>query len=291
MTPASQAPAAAGAMLTRAIPKSGERIPVIGMGTWQTFDVGESAAERAPLAEVLRRFFAAGGRVIDSSPMYGRAEEVVGELLAELSAQAISAPAFRATKVWTTGKREGIAQMERSLRRMRVDATHPMDLMQVHNLQDWKTHLPVLRDWKREGKIRYLGITHYDRGSFGELERLMRTEDLDFVQLPYSVVDRGAEKRLLPAAIDTRTAVLVMTPFDSGGLFRQVKGKPLPAWAAELDCASWAQLFLKFLLGHPAVTCPIPATSNPDHVADNLRAGFGALPDEATREKIAALVR
>jgi diketogulonate reductase-like aldo/keto reductase len=276
-------------MLTRAIPKSGEGIPVIGLGTWQTFDVGKSAAERAPLAEVLRRFFAAGGRVIDSSPMYGRSEEVVGELLAELGL-ATSATPFRATKVWTTGKRQGLEQMERSRRRMRADAAHPMDLMQVHNLQDWKTHLPVLREGKREGKIRYLGITHYDRGSFGELERLMRTEELDFVQLPYSVVDRGAEKRLLPTALETRTAVLVMTPFESGALFRQVKGKPLPAWAAELDCTSWAQLFLKFLLGHPAVTCPIPATSNPDHVADNLRAGFGALPDEAMREKIAGLV-
>jgi diketogulonate reductase-like aldo/keto reductase len=288
MSPDASASKTPGAMLTRAIPRSGERIPAIGLGTWQTFDVGKSASERAPLVEVLRRFFAAGGRVIDSSPMYGRAEEVVGEVLAELGA--LDTP-FRATKVWTTGKKEGLEQMERSRRRMRADATHPMDLMQVHNLQDWKTHLPVLRDWKREGVIRYLGITHYDRGSFGELERLMRTEELDFVQLPYSVGDRGAEKRLLPTAIDTRTAVLVMTPFESGGLFRQVKGKPLPAWAAELDCASWAQLFLKFLLGHPAVTCPIPATSNPDHVADNLRAGLGALPDEAMREKIAALVR
>jgi diketogulonate reductase-like aldo/keto reductase len=288
MSPDASASKTPGAMLTRAIPRSGERIPAIGLGTWQTFDVGKSASERAPLVEVLRRFFAAGGRVIDSSPMYGRAEEVVGEVLAELGA--LDTP-FRATKVWTTGKKEGLEQMERSRRRMRADATHPMDLMQVHNLQDWKTHLPVLRDWKREGVIRYLGITHYDRGRFGELERLMRTEELDFVQLPYSVVDRGAEKRLLPTAIDTRTAVLVMTPFESGGLFRQVKGKPLPAWAAELDCASWAQLFLKFLLGHPAVTCPIPATSNPDHVADNLRAGLGALPDEAMREKIAALVR
>lgn len=282
---------ASGAMLTRAIPKSGERIPVIGMGTWQTFDVGKDPSERAPLAEVLRRFFAAGGRVIDSSPMYGRAEEVVGDLLAELGELAPSATPFRATKVWTTGKKEGLEQMERSRRRMRADETHKIDLMQVHNLQDWKTHLPVLREHKRAGVIRYLGITHYDRGSFGELERLMRTEDLDFVQLPYSVVDRSAEKRLLPVALETRTAVLVMTPFDSGGLFRQVKGKPLPAWAAELDCTSWAQLFLKFLLGHPAVTCPIPATSNPDHVADNLRAGFGALPDEAMREKIAAVLR
>ncbi len=288
-------PAAAGRMLTRPIPKSGEQIPVIGMGTWQTFDVGTSAAERAPLAEVLRRFFAAGGRVIDSSPMYGRAEQVCGDLLAELGA--LETP-FRATKVWTTGKRAGIEQMQRSMQRMRAEpqgsgggATKPrMDLMQVHNLQDWKTHLPVLREWKREGKIRYLGITHYSHGSAGELERLMKTEELDFVQLPYSVVDRAAEKRLLPTAADTRTAVLVMTPFASGGVFGQVKGKPLPGLAAELQCTSWAQLFLKFLLGHPAVTCPIPATSKPDHLADNVKAGFGPMPDEAMRETIAGLV-
>lgn len=281
-------PPAPAAMLTRPIPKSGEQVPVIGMGTWQTFDVGAGAAERAPLAEVLRRFFAAGGRVIDSSPMYGRAEEVCGDLLAELGA--LDTP-FRATKVWTTGKREGIEQMQRSLRRMRAEAPRRLDLMQVHNLQDLQTHLPVLREWKRAGTIRYLGITHYDPGSFGELERLMRTEALDFVQLPYSVIERGAEKRLLPAAADTGTAVLVMTPFASGGLFRQVKGKPLPGFAADLDCTSWAQLFLKFLLGHPAVLCPIPATSDPEHVADNLRAGFGPLPDEKLREQIARLVR
>lgn len=274
-------------MLTRPIPKSGERLPVIGLGTWQTFDVGAARSERAPLGEVLRRFFAAGGSLIDSSPMYGRAEEVVGDVLADLGATAAASP-FRATKVWITGKREGIDQMQRSLRRMRAER---MDLMQVHNLQDWKTHLPVLREWKREGKIRYLGVTHYDHGAFPELERLMKTEELDFVQLPYSVVDRAAEQRLLPTALDTRTAVLVMTPFESGGLFRQTKGKPLPPFAADLECQSWAQLFLKFLLGHPAVTCPLPATANPDHVADNVRAGFGPLPDDALREKIAALLR
>lgn len=280
-------------MLTRPIPKSGEQVPVIGMGTWQTFDVGDSAADRAPLLEVLRRFFAAGGRVIDSSPMYGNAEEVCGDLLAELGA--LETP-FRATKVWTTGKRAGVEQMQQSMARMRAakSATKPgaggMDLMQVHNLQDWKTHLPVLREWKQAGIIRYLGVTHYSRGSFDELERLMRTEELDFVQLPYSVVDRTAEKRLLPTAADTRTAVLVMTPFASGGIFRQVKGQPLPGFAAELGCTSWAQLFLKFLLGHPAVLCPIPATSKPDHIADNVRAGFGPMPDDALREQIAKLV-
>jgi aryl-alcohol dehydrogenase-like predicted oxidoreductase len=272
------------AMISRPIPRTGERLPVIGLGTWQTFDVGALPEEQVAQREVLRRFLAAGGRVIDSSPMYGRAEEVCGELLA--AEDAIGKP-FLATKVWTSGKREGLAQMQRSMRRMR---TPRMDLMQVHNLLDYRTHLPVLREWKQTGQIRYLGVTHYDRGSFAELERLMRTEELDFIQLPYSVVEREAERRLLPTAADTGTAVLVMTPFASGGLFRQVKGKPLPVWASEIHCRSWAQLFLKFLLGHPAVLCPLPATANPEHVADNLQAGSGPIPDADLREQIAKLV-
>jgi len=271
-------------MQTRPIPKSGEAIPVIGLGTWQTFDVGESESERARLRDVLAQFFAAGGRVIDSSPMYGRAEAVTGDLLAALAPT--EAP-FLATKVWTRGKREGIAQMERSLSRMR---TKHMDLMQVHNLVDWETHLPVLREWKQAGRIRYVGITHYAQSAFGELERLMRTEALDFVQLPYSLASREAEKRLLPAAADTGTAVLVMQPFDSGALFQRVRGKALPPWAADFACESWAQLFLKFILSHPAVTCPIPATANPKHLADNVAAGSGPLPDAAARKRILALL-
>lgn len=279
----SSTPASA-TMNTRPIPKTGEPIPCIGLGTWQTFDVGDGAADRAPLAEVLRRFLAAGARVIDSSPMYGRAEATTGDLLAELGA--VGKP-FLATKVWTSGKREGIEQMERSLRLMRAPR---MDLMQVHNLLDWQTHLPVLREWKQAGKIRYLGVTHYARGAFSDLERLIRTEALDFVQLPYNLADREAEQRLLPAARDTGTAVLVMRPFQEGGLFRRVKGTPLPAWAADFDCTTWAQFFLKFILAHPAVTCPIPATSNPEHLVDNLRAGHGRLPDEATRRKMIQLL-
>lgn len=271
-------------MNTRPIPKTGERIPTIGLGTWQTFDVGPAAQNRAPLAEVLRRFLAAGGRVIDSSPMYGHAEAVTGDLLAEIGA---TGTPFLATKVWTSGKQEGIEQMDRSLRLMRAQR---IDLMQVHNLLDWQTHLPVLREWKQAGKIRYLGVTHYARSAFPDLERLIRTEALDFVQLPYNLADREAEQRLLPAALDTGTAVLVMRPFQEGGLFRRVRGAPLPAWAAEIDCASWAQLFLKFILGHPAVTCPIPATSNPKHLADNVQAGHGRLPDEATRRKLIQLL-
>ena len=270
-------------MQTRKIPKSGEAIPVIGLGTWQTFDVGDAEAERAPLRSVLQRFLAAGGRVIDSSPMYGRAEAVSGELLAEQNAHA---RAFLATKVWVSGKQPGRRQMEQSLARMR---TKRLDLMQVHNLLDWTTHLPVLREWKKAGRIRYLGVTHYSHGAFGELEQLLKTEALDFIQLPYNLRDRVAEERLLPIARDTGTAVLVMRPFAEGALFREVRGKTLPPWAAEFDCTSWAQFFLKFILSHPAVTCPIPATSNPDHLADNVRAGSGELPDATQRRKMIAV--
>lgn len=271
-------------MSTRAIPRTGEAIPVIGLGTWQTFDVGSAAADRAPVVEVLRRFLLAGGRVIDSSPMYGRAEAVTGDALTELNA--IGKP-FLATKVWTRGKSAGIEQMERSLSRMR---TPRIDLMQVHNLLDWQAHLPVLREWKQAGRVRYIGITHYAASAFDQLERLMRGEALDFVQLPYNVLNRAVDARLLPAARDTGTAVLVMQPFQEGRLFDLVKGKPLPDWAAEIDCSSWAQLFLKFILGHPAVTCPLPATSKPKHVDDNVQAGRGRLPDAALRRKLIALL-
>ena len=271
-------------MQTRAIPRSNEQIPVIGLGTWQTFDVGTAAAERAPLAEVLRRFLAAGGRVIDSSPMYGRAEAVTGELLEQIGARG---KPFLATKVWTSGKSAGIRQMERSQQLMRAER---IDLMQIHNLLDWQTHLPVLREWKQQGRIRYIGITHYSHSAFAELERLLQTEALDFIQLPYSLADRSAEQRLLPAARDTATAVLVMRPFAEGALFRAVKGKSLPPWAAEIDCTSWAQFFLKFILSHPAVTAPIPATSNPDHLADNVRAGSGRLPTAEQRRKMLAVL-
>ncbi len=271
---------AAGAMTRRAIPKSGEKIPCIGLGTWQTFDVGSSEPERAQVGEVLRTFLDAGGTVIDSSPMYGRAEQATGDGVAAIGA---AGKPFLATKVWTTGKARGKSEMERSFTRMR---TQKMDLMQVHNLLDVETHLPVLREWKAAGKIRYLGITHYAHSAFGDLERLMRSESLDFVQLPYSLGDREAERRLLPVAADTGTAVLVMRPFQEGELFRRVRGKPLPGWARELDADSPAQLFLKFILSHPAVTCPIPATSNPKHAADNAKAAIGPLPDAAQRGKL-----
>jgi len=268
------------AMLTRPIPRTGERLPAVGLGTWQTFDV-EGDREREPLLEVLRRFFAAGGRVIDSSPMYGRAESAVGDLVTRLSPVPA---AFLATKVWTQGREAGLNQIVESFRRMR---TSRMDLMQVHNLVDWRTHLGTLRRLKEEGRIRYLGITHYALSAFDEMERILRQERLDFVQLPYSAGVREAEKRLLPAAAETGTAVLVMRPFEEGALLRRVRGKPLPAFAAEIDCTSWAQLFLKFILSHPAVTCAIPATSNPDHLADDVRGGLGRLPGEDLRRRIA----
>lgn len=266
---------------TRAIPSSGEKLPVVGLGTWQTFDVGTSEAERKPVREVLESFFAAGMKVIDSSPMYGRAEEVTGDELAKVK----GATPFLATKVWTSGKQDGIRQMQRSMRRMR---TKRMDLMQVHNLVDVHTHLPVLREWKAKGTIRYLGVTHYQHSAFDTIEKLMKTEKLDFIQIPYNIVDRAVEKRILPVAADTGTAVLVMQPFESGDLFRRVKGKPLPPIAAEIDCTSWAQFFLKFIIGHPAVTCPLPATSKPAHIIDNVQAGFGRLPDQKQRDQMVA---
>jgi diketogulonate reductase-like aldo/keto reductase len=266
---------------TRLIPRTKEAIPTVGLGTWQAFDVDPSA--RGPQVEVIKQFLAAGARVIDSSPMYGRAEAVVGDVLSDLGA--VGKP-FVATKVWTRGKREGIAEMERSRKRM----GGRIDLMQIHNLLDWQTHLPVLREMKQAGTIRYIGVTHYSHGELPAIEKLMRSESLDFIQIPYNLADRTVEARVLPAAADTGTAVLVMRPFEEGALFRQVKGKPLPAWAADIDCTSWAQLFLKFIIGHPAVTCPIPATSDPKHLADNIKAGLGRLPDAAQRRAMIAAV-
>ena len=273
------------AMLTRPIPRSGQTLPAVGLGTWQTFDVGAGAAERSPLEEVLRRFLDGGGRVVDTSPMYGRAEAVVGDLLAGLRH---AAPPFLATKVWTTGRSAGESQMRESMRRLRSER---LDLIQVHNLLDWETHLPLLRDWKAKDRLRYLGITHYSLSAFAQMEKLLRSERLDFVQLPYSLATREAEKRLLPTAAETGTAVLVMRPFEEGALFRAVRGKPLPGWATELGCRAWSQLFIKFILSHPAVTCVIPATANPDHLSENLGAGVGPLPDEAMRRRMAEVLR
>jgi diketogulonate reductase-like aldo/keto reductase len=261
-------------MHTRVIPSTQEQLPVIGMGTWRTFDT----AERAQLGPVLRALFDAGGSVIDSSPMYGRSETTVGEVLSDLGA---GKKAFIATKVWTSGEDAGIAQMRESIHKL-----GHVDLMQIHNLVNWRTHLPTLRAWKEAGAIRYWGITHYAVSAFGEMESIVASEKPDFVQLPYSVGVREAERRLLPACAEHGVAVLVMRPFEGGSLFADARKRPLPAWTAEIDCTSWAQIFLKFVLGHPAVNCPIPATSNPAHMADDVRAGYGRLPDAAMRARI-----
>jgi diketogulonate reductase-like aldo/keto reductase len=272
-------------MQTRRIPSSGALLPVVGCGTWQTFDVGPSAQERAPLAEVLRILFEAGGSVIDSSPMYGRAEGVVGDLLSPANGHD---RAFIATKVWTRGRAAGVAQMRRSMSLLRAER---IELMQVHNLVDWRAHLATLRLWKEEKRIDYLGVTHYTPSAHDELEQVMRSERLDFVQLDYAANDRAAERRLLPLAAERGVAVIVNQPFGGGGLLRSVSARPLPAWAGDIGCESWAQLLLKFVLGHSAVTCVIPGTGRPEHMRDNVRAGFGPMPDETMRRRIAEAAR
>ncbi len=272
------------AMIRRRIPSTSEELPAIGLGSWQTFDV--APGEVARVQPVLARFLELGGKVVDSSPMYGEAEAAIGAMLAAIAPPAERRP-FVATKVWTSGGARGQTQMRRSLELLR---TKPLDLMQIHNLLDWKTHLPTLRAWKDAGTFRYTGVTHYQHGAFGELEQILRREKVDFIQLPYSVTDREAERRLLPAAAETGTAVLVMQPFDTGALFDRVRGKPVPPVAADLGATSWAQLFLLWILGHPAVTCPIPATSKVKHLEDNMAALTMRVPDAAQREAIAKAV-
>ncbi|HUG98189.1 MAG TPA: aldo/keto reductase [Gammaproteobacteria bacterium] len=284
LAPWSGAIAGSRSLLRKPIPSSGEYLPVIGMGTWQTFHVDDDADERAPLREVLRVFFDRGGTLIDSSPMYAQAEEVAGELVAELGEHE---RLFAATKVWTDGRDEGIEQMERSFRRMRVER---MDLMQIHNLRDWRAHLPTLREWQQHGRVRYIGITTSNTAQYEAFAALMRSETLDFVQFNYNIGMRSAEQELLPLAAERGMAVLVNRPFGGGDLFPRVRGQKLPAWAAEFDCESWAQFFLKFVVSHPAVTCAIPATSNPRHAADNMGAGFGRLPDARMRARMARYV-
>ena len=266
--------------LQRPIPKTGETIPAVGLGTWQAFDVAGDAAETAQAREALKALVDLGGRVIDSSPMYGSAESVSGQLADELR---VKAKLFVATKVWTSGKQAGIRQMEDSMRKLRVER---LDLMQVHNLVDAGTHLATLRDWNSAGRVRYLGVTHYHAGAHADLEKIIRPGDIDFVQVNYSLAEPEADRRLLAVAADGRTAVIVNRPFAEGAMFRRVKDKPVPDWAKEIGCASWAQFFLKWILGNPAVTCAIPGTRNPKHVADNLGAASGPLPDEAMRRRM-----
>ena len=273
--------AMADSIVRKPVPKTGETLPAIGLGTWQTFDVGASRSAREPLKNVLREFVRLGGSVIDSSPMYGKSESVTGDLAAELGVQK---QIFLATKVWISGREAGIRQMEESFTRLR---TQRMDLMQVHNLVDYRTHLATLRAWREQGKVRYIGVTHYTESAYDELARVLAAEDIDFVQLNYSVFEREAEKRLLPLAAEKRLAVLINRPFAAGDLFRKVRSKPLPPWTHEIDCASWAQYFLKFVISHPAVTCAIPATSKVEHLVDNMRAMHGPMPDAQARERMA----
>jgi diketogulonate reductase-like aldo/keto reductase len=270
------------AMKTRPIPSSGEALPVVGCGTYVGFDVEANSDKLKALADVVRTLRDAGGKAFDSSPMYGRAEAVLGKLLA---AAPDPTRTFITTKVWTRGRQAGITQMERSFALLK---TKRIDLMQVHNLVDWETHLATLRRWKQESRIRYLGVTHYTASAYDELEAVMRKETLDFVQLNYSLDDRVAESRLLPLAADRGIAILVNVPFGGGGLLRRLGNRPLPDWAGEMGCTSWAQILLKFVLAQPAVTCVIPGTGNPAHMADNCRAGSGMLPDVALRKRIIA---
>ncbi len=266
--------------MKRKIPSSGEMLPIVGVGTWQTFDVGAAPAERAPLKEVLLTLLEKGGSVIDSSPMYGRSEGVVGDLSTELG---INEKLFVATKVWTNGRQSGIDQMNRSFSLLRRKT---IDLMQIHNLVDWQTHLATLRSWKADGKIRYLGITHYTESSYSNIEQILKTEKLDFLQINYSIVSRKVEERILPLAQDKGVAVIINQPYEGGSLFRSVRGKELPDYAKEFDCNSWGQFFLKFILSHPAVTCVIPGTDNAKHMIDNMGAGLGKLPDQEMRKKM-----
>jgi aryl-alcohol dehydrogenase-like predicted oxidoreductase len=279
-TSSSAAASAAATLIRRRIPTSGEELPVIGLGTSGPFEVGESAAERAPLAGVLEAFFAAGARLIDTSPMYSSAERVLGALLTP----AMHGQAFLATKVWTRGERAGIEQMTHSAQLL---GSERLDLIQVHNLLDLDAHLRTLRAWKDAGRVRYLGVTHYTVSAHAELARVLEREKLDFVQFNYSPVTRDAERRLLPLAAERGVAVLVNRPFEDGALLQAVHGKPLPPWAADVDAGSWGQLALKFIASHPAVTCIIPATGKLAHLADNLGGGRGRLPDARQREAIA----
>jgi aryl-alcohol dehydrogenase-like predicted oxidoreductase len=274
---------ASGTVATRAIPSSGERIPVIGLGTSGSFEIGTSAAERDPRREVLRRFFAAGGSLIDTSPSYGTAEVVIGDLLAELK---LRDKAFLATKLsGIAGRDAGHAQFAASLKRLQTDH---VELLQVHNLRDWRTQLAVARELKAEGKVRYVGLTHYLDSAHDELADAVAESKPDFLQINYSVTHRNAEKRVFPAARELGIAVLANRNFDDGNLFSRVKGKPVPAWAEAIGATSWAQLFLRFALSNPAVTTVIPATGKPDRESDNLKAGVEAMLDADQRAALIA---
>ena len=271
-------------ILKRSIPSTLEKLPAVGLGTWQTFDVGQNDDERTPLRAVLQALIDNGGAVVDSSPMYGNSEKVVGDLSTELG---LNNKLFVATKVWTRGEQEGIKQMNSSfalLQRQKID------LMQIHNLVDWQTHLKTLREWKEQGKIRYLGITHYTESAYASIEEILKNTPVDFLQINYSMLSRRAEERLFPLAQEKKVGIIINQPFEEGALFNRVKGKTVPEWAKEFDCNSWGQFFLKFILSHAAVTCVIPGTSKPHHMLDNLGAAFGKLPTEKHRDQMLKLI-
>ncbi len=267
-------------MLKKKIPSSGEKIPVIGMGSSRTFDVGDSQEARVNLTKVLQTFFDLGGTVIDTSPMYGSSEQVLGDLLVNVkNKQSL----FMATKVWTQGREEGIAQMQQSMALLRRPV---IDLIQIHNLLDWEVHWKTLKEWKQQGKVRYIGITTHRGYDHDQLAYVMENYPIDFIQFSYSIANRKAEQRILPLAAERGIATMINRPFQRGDLFRSVKGKQLPAWAAEFDCNSWGQFFLKFVVSHPAVTCSIPATSKVHHMQDNMGAGLGRMPNQQQRQKM-----
>ena len=269
-------------MATRKVPGSGELIPVIGMGTSDTFDVGADGMKRAVLQGVLRNLVDAGGSVIDTSPMYGSAESVAGDLIDELG---LGPKLWLATKVWTRGREAGARQIDASFARLR---TKKLDLLQIHNLLDWREHVPTLRALQADGRVRYSGITHYRADAHAELERVLGAEKFDWVQVNHSLAEPEAAARLLPYCQDKGIAVMVNRPFADGALFARVRGKPLPPWAAEAGCESWGQFFLRYVISHPAVTCVIPATSKPQHMIDNAAAGRAPLPDAKQRERMRA---
>ena len=268
-------------MLTRPVPASGEAIPIIGLGTYDVFDIRGSQGELATRTEIVSLLAEKGGSLIDSSPMYNRSEQVVGDIIRTTG---MRDELFIATKVWTDGKSSGAAQMQRSAEHMQAGV---IDLMQVHNLRDLDIHMGTIREWQQDGRIRYNGITHYTAGAHRRLAEAMQRYKPEFIQINYSLGEREAEEHLLPLAQDLGIAGLINRPYMAGGLFHKVRGQELPQWAREI-AESWGQLFLKFIITHPAVTCAIPATSKPHHMLDNLGAGFGAMPDADMRQKIAA---
>jgi diketogulonate reductase-like aldo/keto reductase len=273
------------ALPRRAIPATGEELPVIALGTYRTFNVGRSAAELEPLRAVTQRFFELGGRVVDSSPQYGPSEAVFGDVLAQVPD--VPDDMFVATKVATEGREAGIRQMEESPGKMGVDT---IDLMQIHSLRDWRTHLPTLHAWKEQGRARYIGISASREVLYEDFIAIMRNEPLDFIQVNYSVAERASEETILPLALERQMAVLINRPFVAGALFPYVVDRPLPEWTAEFDCQSWAQFFLKYVLAHPAVTAVIQATTDVAHLVDNMGAGYGSMPDDAMRQRMVDLI-